>query len=161
MLKDTIDAISTLLASEFKDKTIYVGYLEDNFIRPSLLVTYKRSSIESLDRWTYNHNFLIHIVYLGVQDSSNNPNAVEQYTVLDDLKKIFSKGYITVKDRAVKIREVTIGTRDRRILEITGGTKYNEVYLTLNLDVIEAREPVEDNTESIKEVKINLSGGNE
>lgn len=159
MLNEIISAITNVLSNEFKDKKIYIGYLEEGFHRPSFLITYKQSITNDLSHWTYDDNILIQVVYLASLDKNNNPNAEEQYKAIDSMKKIFSRGYIKVLDRAVKIKSITARIQDSTLVRTIGNTNCNDIVLTLSLDVAESIEYTLDNDEKASKIELNLRGG--
>ncbi|MBW9159348.1 phage tail terminator family protein [Clostridium tagluense] len=158
MLKEIINDVVETIASNFTNCTVYVGNTEKNIKRPSFLVSYKESTIEALNLWTYRDNMIIQIIYFAPLNN-NVPDAMEQYSVYDKLNKLFAQGFITVKDRKIKINKITGGNNDYFIKELIGETGYREIFIKLYLDVPECREEqlnYGDNNETSKSIEFKL-----
>lgn len=155
MLKEIMNDVVATITSNFSNCTVYVGNAERGINRPSFLVTYKESTIEDLNLWTYRDNMIIQIIYFAPL-SNNVPNAMEQYSVYDKLNMIFSKRLIPVNDRKIKINKITGGNNDYFIKELLGETGYREIFIKLYLDVAECREEYPDNTETASSIEFKL-----
>lgn len=149
MLTSIINAICALIAGQFPEAPVNVNNLGEGFGRPSFFVTHIQSATDDLNRWVYNNNILIQIVYFAPLDDYKNVDSLNQYDTFDQLKKIFAQGYFMVGDRAAKIKQ------------LTGGPRNAEIYLTLNIDLTD--EKVDTSTPAViaGEINLNLQGGTE
>jgi hypothetical protein len=156
MLNDIMKAVQNLLTSSFSDCPVYMGNIQKDFTRKCFLVTYCDSEIENLNLWTYKDTLTMEIIYFASCDNRGVPDAAEQYSTYDALKKIFSKGFIPVNDRKIKINKIIGGTRDDLIKDIIGEAGCSEIFIKLSLDVTESREEVLDNKEPAGSVEFKL-----
>lgn len=156
MLKDIITAVQDIVTVNFTNQPVYVGNVKNLFQRPCFLISYKDSRIQSLSRWIYREIVTIQIAYFSALDNNGCPEAMEQFAVYDKLNKIFSEGFIEVKDRKIRLMKISGGTKDDAIDKLNDDGRYNEMFLNLTLDITESREEILDNTATASSVKINL-----
>lgn len=143
MINNIIDTICTLIASKTSD-VIYTKNKGEGFERPSFFITYISGSTEDINHFAYNNNIMVQIVYFApFSDDYKNVDSEAQYHMHDRLKDIFKNGYFTMGDRAVKINQMSGGPRDA------------EIYLTLDLDISDDRNIIEDSP-AVKEVNLDI-----
>ncbi len=142
MLNDIINTISTLIASKTTEP-IYTQNQGEGFQRPSFFINHISSRTDDVSHFAYKNNIYIQIVYYAPWDDYKNVDSTAQYAMNDTLKDIFKNGYFMMGDRAVKIAQLTGGPRDA------------EVYLTLNLNIIDDRNITEDSV-LVGDVNINI-----
>jgi len=127
MIIEIITAISTLIAQN-NDLTVYIQNVGKDFERPSFLISHINSATNDLNMNVIDNNIFIQIVYYAPWDEYQNVDAVNQYNMHDTLKGILKKGFFKMGDRAVKI------------MQLTGGPRDAEIYLTLNLTITEQKQ---------------------
>lgn len=147
MINDIINAINVVIVSKFPTVPVYVSNQGEGFKRPSFFITYVQGTTEDLNRWIYNNNLLIQIIYFAPLDDYKNVDAINQYDTSDTLKKAFAQGFVQVGDRAAKIKKITGGPRD------------SEVYLTLDIDLTDERIDTSTPAATAGNVNINIKGG--
>jgi hypothetical protein len=112
--------------------------MPEGFKRPSFFVQFIQETETNLNRWVYERAIPLEIVYFSPLDDYSNRDITDQDTVYETVKGLFSDGYITVGDRA------------RKISQITGGPRNNEIYLNLQIDTTESRtEPTYDTVHTV------------
>lgn len=160
MLKDIVSAVENLVTANFTKEKIYVGNIKKNFERPSFLISYKDSKIQNVSRWIYREVLNIQIAYFSALDKDGCPEAMEQFSVYDKLNKIFSKGFIEVNDRKIKILEIKGKAKENNIEEfieeVNDESKYNEMLINLTFDITESIEETFDDFEKAKNLNLDL-----
>jgi hypothetical protein len=141
MIIEIITAISTLIAQN-NDLTVYIQNVGKDFERPSFLISHINGSTNDLNRNVLDNNIFIQIVYYAPWDEYDNVDAENQYNMHDTLKEIFKKGYFKMGDRAVKI------------IQLTGGPRDAEIYLTLNLTITEEKQDYVQPAPSAEKINI-------
>lgn len=147
MLNEVIDSVNAVIVENFPDIEVNVTNQGEGFKRPSFFITSIQNTTEDMNRWIYNNNMLIQIVYFSPLDDYQNVDSINQNDTSDKLKKAFAQGFIKVGDRAAKIKNITGGPRD------------GEVYLTLDIDLTDERIDTSAPAETAGSVKINIKGG--
>lgn len=90
-MNNLINAIAAVIASKF-EHTIYLDELEvkEGFERPSFFIYFISDLSESINRWTYNSNVLVQIVYFSKLDKYENiESTTDQRSIIEALKYIF------------------------------------------------------------------------
>lgn len=127
MINDLIDAINLMLVEKFPKTKVYVTYSKKGFDRPSFFISYVSGKQDDLNRNAYTGNINIQVVYFSPLDDYMNVDLMAQNQEWDEIRSVFSSGYIKVGDRAAKIKELTGGPRD------------SEIYLNINIDFTQDR----------------------
>lgn len=146
-MKELIYAIARDIAAEF-EHDIYIEDVPEGFIRPSFFIYLISSLQDDINRFNYNDNILMQIVYFSPLNAYKLPNRIDQLDTIDKLKSIFSNMVIMVEDKAVKIAKVT-----------TGYTADKDIYIQLELDKTTAR--INEETTGTYELmqNIDIEGG--
>lgn len=131
-----IDAITCKIASKFK-YPIHVDDLGQDFARPAFHV-YRISDLDTpLNRWTYNTNTIIQIMYFSAVDEYENIiSTADQTGTINTLKNMF------LMDMGVKY-----GSKWARLsksnVDYTGD---KDIFLQLTLDSVHSTREEYDNT---------------
>ena len=119
---DILETICDRVKEQFPDKPIYIMQTPQGFKRPSCYVTLIGLNDRDLCKDGIRRRIIFDVVYFGAQDKNNISNPIEQLTANEKLLKIFHTQSFAVKDRYLKIEDVSGGMRD------------NEVYLTVSFE---------------------------
>lgn len=119
---DILETICDRVKEQFPDKPIYIMQTPQGFKRPSCYVTLIGLNDRDLCKDGIRRRIIFDVVYFGAQDKNNIANPIEQLSANEKLLKIFHTQSFAVKDRCLKIEDVSGGMRD------------NEVYLTVSFE---------------------------
>ena len=142
MINELINSINEMLAVKFPDTKVYLSKSEKDFSRPSFFIRYVTSRQKDFNRNSYLNVITMKIIYFPELDEFMNADLIAQNEVWDTMREIFSIGYITVLDRAAKIRKSR------------GRAKNTEIHLKLKIDYIQ--DKIFNTPQSPKAEKINF-----
>lgn len=144
MLRDSLDALRGLLVATFPAVTrIYVNTMPDSFVRPSFFVMLATGSDDDLTKVMYRSRATWQIVYFAPEASAGPPDALDQLTVADALRQALTEGMVVTGPSGTVYH----------ILDVEGGPRDNEVYLTVRLEVEKTRpQPTYDLMQDIAHV---------
>lgn len=153
-LNELITAIATIIASKYNFIT-YINKIGEGFERPSFLI-YRISSVQDqLNRFTYNDNILIQIVYFSPWDDHKNADTQDQNNIIETLEKEFvSRMHIKANNLVARIMQTNV--------DYTGD---DDIFLQLTLTITQSKDDVYNdapaNYELMEDIKIKQSeGGN-
>lgn len=148
-MDELINAIAAVIASKYPH-IIYIDSIGEGFKRPAFFL-YRISDLDTtMNRWTYNTNAIIQIVYFSPLDDYHNiiDNA-DQTSTMQVLKHTFmSTMAIKFGNDWAKIKQINI--------DYTGD---KDIFLQLNLDTtIGTREEYEEskNTQLMGEINFKI-----
>lgn len=142
MLRDSLDAIRGLLNTSFPEVTrVYVNSVPDGFVRPSFYCELVSSPDTHLNKVMYQKRITWQIVYFAPVNDAGNPDVFNQLDVAETLKKkLMDNMVVTGPDGTVY-----------HILDIDGGPRDAEVYITVRLEAEHRRpEPQYDTVTDIQ-----------
>ena len=142
MINELINSINEMLAVKFPDTKVYLSKSEKDFSRPSFFIRYVTSRQKDFNRNSYLNVITMKIIYFPELDEFMNADLIAQNEVWDTMREIFSIGYITVLDRAAKIRKSR------------GRAKNTEIHLKLKIDYIQ--DKIFNTPQSPKAEKVNF-----
>lgn len=124
MYGDSLDALRALLASSFPDvKRIYISTMPDSFVRPSFFISMATANENHLNRDMYEADITWQIVYFAPLDNKGQAGVFNQLSVSSELKKALMEAMVLTG---------TNGTI-YHIVEVEGGPRESEVYITVEL----------------------------
>jgi hypothetical protein len=150
-LDDLINAIAAVIASKV-EHAIYIDDIGEGFERPSFFI-YRISDLDTpMNRWTYNTNAIIQIVYFSALDDHKNiANKADQTDTIQTIKHAFMSSLgIKFGDKFAHLEKTTVDyTGDKDIFlqltfNITYGTRkdYDESQNTQLMQEFKFKEGV-------------------
>ncbi|BCK00865.1 phage tail terminator family protein [Anaerocolumna chitinilytica] len=116
---DIVTAINTLLIKAYPAFAVYLQPCPKDFLRPSFLIELIKSSQVDLCRTSIEKTVNYKITcYTGI-DQYNRSDPEELAIIQQQVLEIFGQGYVTVGERALKVKECT-GTMetDKSFIEL-------------------------------------------
>lgn len=146
-INDIFDSINKLIISPFPTDTVYIQRCPKDFDKPSFLLEYIKTSKRDINRSTIEKTAYFTITRFVENDEYYRSNplllAEHQETIVD----LFNIGYITVGDRAIKVKSSS------------GGIDTDRAYIDLQFEYFDNRTDVEDTTPLMTSVTTNLQEG--
>lgn len=143
-INDIFDSINRLIIAPFPTDTIYIQRCPKDFDRPSFLLEYIKTTKTDINRTTVEKIAYFTITRFVEKDDYYRSNpfllAEQQETIVD----LFNIGYVTVGDRAIKVKSST------------GGIDADRAYIDLQFEYFDNRTDAEDTTPLITSVTTNL-----
>lgn len=125
MYGDSLNALRKMLSISFPAVSkIYVSTMPDSFTRPSFFIGIVTANEDHLNREMYESNVTWQIVYFAPLLSTKAVDVFNQLDVSSELKKIFMEAMILKGANTIY-----------HILDIEGGPREEEVYMTVRLSV--------------------------
>lgn len=144
-INDIFDSINKLIISPFPTDTVYPQSCPKDFDRPSFLIEYIKTTKIDINRTTVEKTAYFTITRFVEKDEYYRSNrlllAEHQETIVD----LFNIGYVTVGDRAIKVKSST------------GGIDVDRAYIDLQFEYFDNRTDAEDTTPIITSVTTNLT----
>lgn len=130
MLVSSLQALVNFLKATFPGvQKVYDNTPAGRVKRPSFYVEFVSSDDTDLNRLIYGSQITWQIVYFAPVDDEHNPDRADQFTIAGKLKKaLMEVMYLTGPDGIIF-----------RILDVSGGPRDAEVYITVRLEAEEAR----------------------
>lgn len=144
MEDELITSIATVIARKF-EHTIFIDQIGEDFERPSFFI-YRISDLDTpMNRWTYNTNEIIQIVYFSPLDDYNNiASKADQTSTIKTIKHAF------MADMGVKFGD-NFAHLDKANTDYTGD---KDIFLQLTFNITNGtRKEYEEakNTETMNE----------
>jgi hypothetical protein len=148
-MSELINAIAAVIATKF-EHTIYVDDIGEGFERPSFFI-YRISDLDTpLNRWTYNTNAIVQIMYFSpLDDYQNIISKADQENTIQALKHAFISSLgVKFGDKFAHLEKTNVDyTADKDIFlqltfNITTGTRkeYDEAQNTQLMQEINIKE---------------------
>lgn len=149
MEDELINAIATVIAGKY-EHIIYIDDIGEDFKRPSFFI-YKISDLDTpMNRWTYNTNSIIQIVYFSPLDAYNNiASKADQTNTMKTIKHAF------MSSLGVKFGE-KFAHLDKTNVDYTGD---KDIFLQLTFNITTStRQEYEEsqNTQLMKEINFKI-----
>lgn len=136
MYGDSLDALRTLITKSFPEvERLYVSTMPDSFIRPSFFITLATANEEHLNRAMYETNMTWQIVYFAPLLTTGEVDVFNQLNIASALKNLLMEQLIVTGPSGSVYH----------ILDADGGTRDEEVYMTVRLQTEFARPREESN----------------
>jgi len=104
-----INSIAKVLIEEggYTDEPQYVDDIPQDFKRPSFLLEKVDDGTQALNKWVISNNHIYEVTKFLEKDRRGNIDSVNAYNELENLKKLFRKGYFEIvgTDRVAKLDE--------------------------------------------------------
>jgi hypothetical protein len=146
-INDIFDSINKLIISPFPTDTVYIQRCPKDFDKPSFLLEYIKTSKRDINRSTIEKTAYFTITRFVEKDEYYRSNplllAEQQETIVD----LFNIGYITVGDRAIKVKSSA------------GGIDTDRAYIDLQFEYFDNRTDAVDATPLMTSVTTNLQEG--
>lgn len=147
MPNDIMTEIKRKIAAAFPAYAIYIQACPKDFVRPSLLLEYIKSSQKDANRSTVERTVDFKITCFTPVDALLQPNIAELSQLQEDTIRLFSNGCITVVDRSIKVQVNTFGI------------ELDRAFINVQFNFFDNRTDALDTTPKISSVKINLQEG--
>lgn len=136
MYQDSLDAICGLINTTFPEiETIYTNTTPESFRRPCFFIMLATAGDEHLNRSMYQVRMTWQIVYFAPLEPGHHPDPYSQLAAADTLKTAFMEAMTLTGP----------GGTVYNILDVEGGPRDNEVYITVRLETEKTRpEPQYD-----------------
>jgi hypothetical protein len=135
-----IDRVNELILQKYPSHTFYIEDIPEGFERPSFFIEQVVGGTSDVNKTIVGEDVSIQIVYFAPVDDYYLTDAPTRLQVSENIKDIFRKGYIAVEDRAIKVTE------------LTGGSRNNEVYLSVSFGYQETRPADPENYDLMGEI---------
>lgn len=137
MLRDSLDAICGFLNTTFPEvDVLYINTTPDNFARPSFFIMLATGDDEDLTKSMYQSRATWQIVYFAPLEPGHHPDALDQLAAADRLKDGLMDGMVLTGPSGTVYD----------IIELDGGPRDNEVYMTVRLEMEKTRPPEQFDT---------------
>ncbi len=140
-------AINLLLVAAYPEYTVYIQECPKNFDRPSFKIENVRISQIDVCRSTVEKTVYYTITCFATTDDYYRTNPEELTDLQDTILQKFLPGYVTVGDRAIKVKGST------------GGTDTDRAYIDLQFEYFDNRTDEVDQTPLITSVTTNIMEG--
>lgn len=146
-INDIFDSVNKLIISPFYDYTVYIQRCPKDFNRRSFLLEYVRTSKTDINRTTVEKTVYFTVTCFVENDKYYRSNPMQLAELQESVLELFSTGYITVGDRAIKVKSST------------GGIDLDRAYIDLQFEYFDNRTDTVDTTPLITSVTTNLQEG--
>ncbi len=103
-VNDIFTEINQLIAAQFANVPIYINHCPNGFQRPSFLIRCKDVKREDVNRYTVNVTAAYTISCFAAADEYNQSDIQTLAEMQNTVLHLFRDGYITVEDRAIKVK---------------------------------------------------------
>lgn len=143
MEDELITSIATVIASKF-EHTIFIDQIGEDFQRPSFFI-YRISDLDTpMNRWTYNTNAIIQIVYFSSLDDYNNiASKADQTNTIKTIKHAF------MASMGVKFGN-QFAHLDKTNTDYTGD---KDIFLQLTFNITNGTRQEYDETQNVQTMK--------
>lgn len=131
---DIVTAINTLLVKAYPGFTVYTQSCPKDFKRPSFLIEIIKSSQVDLCRTSIEKTVYFKITCFAQVDQYYRSDPEELAGIQQRVLELFGQGYVTVGERALKVKECT------------GTMETDRSYIELQLEFVDNRTDEEDQT---------------
>jgi hypothetical protein len=129
-----LTAINRLIVEAFPYNTVYIQGCPKDFNRPSFMLEYIRLSQRDATRKAIEKTVYFTITCFTPVDKYYRSDMDELANLQEETLQLFSSGYITVGDRALKVQGST------------GGMDTDRAYIDLQFEFFDNRTDAEDQT---------------
>lgn len=130
MLQDSLDALCALIISKFPEiQTIYTNTMPEPFKRPSFFVMLATNYSDDLCKAMYQTGITWQIVYFAPLEKGHWPDPYSQLAANDKLQTALMEAMTLTGPSGVVYH----------ILDVEGGPRDNEVYITVRLEAEQRR----------------------
>ena len=129
-----------LLVQEYPEDTVYIDLCPKDFDRPSFWIEAIRKTIDSVNKRTVKVTEYFSITCFDETDNYYNSDTVNLLTRQQQVLDMFRSGYLSVDDRAIKVKASA------------GGRNLAEAYIDIQFEYYDERSADEDTTLKMKEV---------
>ena len=144
---DILTAINRLLVEKYPNTPIYIQSCPKDFLRPSIMLETVRISPRDVTHSSVEKTVYITITCFTEEDKYSRLNQEELANMQDSIIEFFSRGYVVVNDRAIKVQSST------------GGMNEDEAYIDLQFEFFDNRTDDEEQDPIATSVTTRLEGG--
>ncbi len=137
---DIFTAINELLVVAHPDYTVYIQACPEKFTRPSFLLEMIKISRTDICRMSIEKTAYFTITCFTSIDEYYRSDPEELVNLQEDILQIFNRGYVTIGDRAIKVKSSG------------GGADTDRTYIDLQFEYVDNRTDEEDQTPLIATV---------
>ena len=136
MFRDSLDAICAIINTHFPGiDAIHINKAPEEFTRPCFFVMLATGTEADLNRAMYQSRATWQVVYFAPLEPGQNPDAFDQYAAADILVNALMEAMTLTGPNGTVYH----------ILDVDGGPRDNEVYITVRLETEKTRpEPTYD-----------------
>lgn len=145
--QDIYEAINRCIAQAFPGYPVYDNENPKDFKRPSFMIEYATTTRNDASNRIVEKTAYFTIACFTPVDQYGRSNVHELSDLQEKTLQLFAKGYITVGDRAIKVRGST------------GGADLDRAYVDLQFHYYDDRTDEEDVTPLMGSVVTNLQEG--
>lgn len=144
---DLYNSINKVIVKLYPSVTVYTPErIPKDFTRPSFLIEHIKNSRVDINRTTVQKTDYFTITAYEKVDKYNRSDVLKLIDIQDTLLNGFGSGYVTVEDRAIKLKSSS------------GGTDTDAVYIDLQFEYFDNRYESQETEEIIQSVKTTLKG---
>jgi hypothetical protein len=144
---DIATAINNRIAAAFPGYMVYPQRCPKDFVRPSFLLEYVRTSKRDANRSTVEKTVYFTITCFETIDKYYRQDPDKLAELQEAVLELFSCGHVPVGDRAIKVQSST------------GGMDFDRAYVDLQCQYFDERTDAEDTTPLMQSVITNLQEG--
>lgn len=135
---DLYNSINLVLVELYPSTIVYTPErIPKDFERPSFLIEHIRSTREDVSRSTIQKTAYFTITAFETVDKYNRADVLKLIDIQDNILDRFGLGYVTVDDRAIKVKSSA------------GGTDTDAVYIDLQFEYFDDRYKQKTETEEL------------
>ena len=143
-LNDIMTGINIVLVEAHPKYKVYPQRCPKDFKRPSFLLEYVKTIPKDVNRSTVEKTVYFTITCFTYIDEYYRSKADDLSEIQEDVMQLLSAGYITVGDRAIKVKGST------------GGIDSDRAYIDLQFEFFDNRTDAMDTTPLVASVNTNL-----
>ncbi len=145
--RDVMAGIQAAIASKFPAYSIYLQVCPKNITRPSFMIQYIKTNQRDVCRYTVEKTVDYKVTGFPAVNEFYCSDPNELSTLQEDTMQLFSNGFVSIGDRAIKVKSST------------GGMDPDRVYLDLQFEYFDDRTDAEDSKPFITSVTTNIQEG--
>jgi hypothetical protein len=107
--KDILIAVNQLLIVKYSQTAIYISHCPKDFIRPSFLIEHVSTDCKDINCKTIIQTIIFNVTCFMEVDSHYDVDLERLMERQTEVLNIFQKGYVSVGDRAVKVKACNSG----------------------------------------------------
>ena len=140
--QDILTALQSLVAAEIPElQRIYTDLVPKDFKRPSALLQAVRTDCDDANKKLVDITEYLLITVFDITDDYTHTSAAGLSALQTKILLLFRKGYITVQDRALRIKAST------------GGRDQDRAYIDLQLNYCDNRDDTPDTTPLMESIE--------
>lgn len=145
--KDILTAINVIIAEKYPGYPVYPQACPKDFVRPSFLLEYVRTSRRDANRNTLEKTVYFTITCFVQVDKHFRSDMDKLADLQEDIMQLFAGGYVSIGNRAIKVQSST------------GGIDFDRAYIDLQFEYFDNRTDAEDNTPLVESVQTEIQEG--